>query len=422
MMKQILRRLLVIPFLACAATLQAQQAAPDPTSAAKIRIFIDCQTRCDNDYLRTEIDFAEHMRERRDADVHILVTSQNTGAGGQEHAILFTGLGGYDGLTDELRFTTPPNTAQDLIRERMARLISGGLVRYAARTSLYDAITLDYDGGDEDDDDGGPAAADPWNNWVFRVSVNGNGSGESAYTYRNVNFSLSANRVTAGWRTNLSTNARNSVNETDVGDRTVENTQTDRSVNSNVVRSISDHWSVGTRTNLNQSTFLNQDLSVRVAPAIEFNVFPYSESTRRALTFQYSLGANRVDYDQETIYSRFTETLMDQQLRVGYEMRQRWGNLEMNLAGSHYLHDLSKYQLNAFGDLELRLFRGFGVNFNGNFARIHDQLFLPKGSLTPEQILIRQQQIATSFRYFFNFGVSYSFGSIYNSVVNPRMN
>ena len=421
-MKQILRWLLFIPLLAFASGLYGQQNAPEPAASEKLRIFIDCQTRCDNDYLRTEIDFAEHMRDRRDAAVHILVTSQNTGAGGQEHALLFTGLGDFDGLTDELRFSTPPNSAEDLVRSRMAELISAGLVRYAARTPLLEAITLDYEASEDGGGDSGRASRDPWNNWVFRVSLNGNGNGESSYTYRNVNLSLSANRVTAGWRTSFNTNARTSVNETDVGDRTIENTQHDRSMGSNVVRSISDHWSVGARTGVNQSTFNNLDLSVRVAPAIEFSVFPYDESTRRALTFQYSVGANRMDYEQETIYGRHTESLVDQQLRVGYEMRQRWGSFEVDLTGSQYLHDLQKYQLSSFGNFELRLFRGFGLNFNGNASRIHDQLFLPKGSLTPEQILIRQQQIATSFRYFFNFGLSYSFGSIYNSVVNPRMN
>lgn len=33
------------------------------------------------------------------------------------------------------------------------------------------------------------------------------------------------------------------------------------------------------------STYLNQELKVRAAPAVEYNVYPYSESTRKQLTF-----------------------------------------------------------------------------------------------------------------------------------------
>jgi len=40
---------------------------------------------------------------------------------------------------------------------------------------------------------------------------------------------------------------------------------------------------------------------------------------------------------------------------------------------------------------------------------------------TPEEIIARQQALATHYSYFTGFGLSYTFGSIYNNVVNPRM-
>ena len=39
---------------------------------------------------------------------------------------------------------------------------------------------------------------------------------------------------------------------------------------------------------------------------------------------------------------------------------------------------------------------------------------------TTEEVLLRQRQLATGYQYFVNFGVSYSFGSILNNIVNPR--
>lgn len=41
-------------------------------------------------------------------------------------------------------------------------------------------------------------------------------------------------------------------------------------------------------------------------------------------------------------------------------------------------------------------------------------------SASTEEILVRQRELATGYQYEVGFGVSYSFGSIFNNVVNPR--
>ena len=43
-----------------------------------------------------------------------------------------------------------------------------------------------------------------------------------------------------------------------------------------------------------------------------------------------------------------------------------------------------------------------------------------KGGATPEEILLRRKELETNFEYFTSFGFTYTFGSIYNNVVNPR--
>ena len=72
------------------------------------------------------------------------------------------------------------------------------------------------------------------------------------------------------------------------------------------------------------------------------------------------------------------------------------------------------------GFVQLRLFRGFSLNVNGFYAWVRDQLFLPAGAASTEEILLRQRQLETSFTYFTSIGFSYQFGSIFNNVVNPR--
>jgi hypothetical protein len=57
---------------------------------------------------------------------------------------------------------------------------------------------------------------------------------------------------------------------------------------------------------------------------------------------------------------------------------------------------------------------------DGSVSRIRDQLYLKAGDATDEEILLRRRQLATSYRYRFSVGVTYTFGSIFNNVVNPR--
>ena len=396
--------------------------AETASAADGLRVFLDCPFRCDIDYLRTEIDFVEYVRNREDADVHILVTTQGTGGGGTEFAMRFVGQRAFAGVDEDLVYSSGPTESQDQVRQGMARVLAGGLVRYAVRTPMVQRLDLSFRRAQTAGAASSAARSDPWNAWVFRTSVGASLNGESSYKSHNLNASASASRTTAGWKSSLSVNGRQSRSDTRVGDRWVTNKQEDYGAGSLVVRSISDHWSVGGRANANHSTFSNRDLSMRLAPAIEFNFFPYSESTRRQLVVQYTVGTSRIHYLKETIYSKMEETLADETLSMALDTRQQWGSARAALEGAHYFHDMSKYRLEANGGIDVRLFRGLSLNLNASAERIHDQLYLVKGGLTPEEILLRQRQIATAFRYNGSLGLSYSFGSIFNSVVNPRFN
>lgn len=159
-----------------------------------------------------------------------------------------------------------------------------------------------------------------------------------------------------------------------------------------------------------------------MAPAIEYNVFPYSESTKRQLTFNYTIGVDRFDYEQETVFSKRSETLLDQALNVYLDLKQKWGTSNTTFHVSHYLNDVGKNSMSVDHWMNVRLFKGFSFNAGGGVSRIHDQLYLPKRGASDEEILVRRLQLATSYSYFFVGGFSYTFGSIYNNVVNSRFN
>ena len=49
---------------------------------------------------------------------------------------------------------------------------------------------------------------------------------------------------------------------------------------------------------------------------------------------------------------------------------------------------------------------------------ILDQIYLPRRDAIDEEILVRQRQLATDYEWQFRIGITYSFGSIFNNVVN----
>ena len=65
--------------------------------------------------------------------------------------------------------------------------------------------------------------------------------------------------------------------------------------------------------------------------------------------------------------------------------------------------------------------KGLSFNVGGGASLIRDQIFLAARGQTPEQILTQRRALASNYNVFVFAGLSYSFGSIYNSVVNPRL-
>jgi hypothetical protein len=82
--------------------------------------------------------------------------------------------------------------------------------------------------------------------------------------------------------------------------------------------------------------------------------------------------------------------------------------------------DATKWRASIGGHVSVRVFRGLNVNVGGDLSSIHDQINLRLKDLSDEDVLVRARERGTSYRYFMNFGISYTFGSIFNSVVNPR--
>ena len=57
---------------------------------------------------------------------------------------------------------------------------------------------------------------------------------------------------------------------------------------------------------------------------------------------------------------------------------------------------------------------------NNTIFPINDQIYLPNAGNTEEEILLQRQALETGFRITSNIGIRYTFGSIYNTIVNQR--
>ncbi len=163
------------------------------------------------------------------------------------------------------------------------------------------------------------------------------------------------------------------------------------------------------------------DLSVSVSPALEYSIYPYVEAIRREITVVYRFNIERNDYIDETIYGQTEETLYRQSLALRSRFRQPWGNLFASLEASNYMHDFSKNRVELDGFIDVRLFQGFSLRVSTEIELIRDLITLPAGESSLEDILLRQRQIATDFTMEFGVGISYTFGSAFNSIVNPRL-
>jgi hypothetical protein len=187
-----------------------------------------------------------------------------------------------------------------------------------------------------------------------------------------------------------------------------------------VVKSLGDHWSAGFSAGTSSSRYSNYALAVEAYPAIEYDLFPYRESTRRQLIARYAIGVRSFDYDSITIYGKSAETRAAHALLIAGEARQRWGSLSIGLDASQYLDDFARRRASLRGGVSWRVVRGLEFNVDGYYEVVRDQLNIPRGTADDEDILIRLRQLQSGYSYFMSAGLNYTFGSIFNNVVNPR--
>lgn len=392
----------------------------------KLRVFIDCRTGCDMQFIKTELPVVDFVTNRLAADAHVLVTNQRIGSGGTQYQLNIYGQNKHVNFKDTLRFITTPGATASERRQKLVQSLLLGLLPMIAKTAYISGISISLN----------PALAgtgsgfiqnntrDKWNYWAFRVGIQGEVSADKVYHTNLLNSNFSANRTTDKLKIEvyLTGSRRNSVTTSEsngITKKIVVN-NSDYGVFHNMVKSFDDHWSYGYQTNFSNSTFNNIKRKIYFNPALEYNIFNYSEVNSRSFIIRYGVDVNRNLYYDTTIYNEIKETLYGHRFSTALTLNKKWGTFFSGFNYRNYLKDHRLYSVGVSVRTDVRLTGNLSFSVNANASIVHNQLSLVKGAATEQDVLTRKRQLASTYNYYTSFGFNYRFGSILNNFVNPR--
>jgi hypothetical protein len=398
------------------------QTTPPQTGAdiPRLRVFLDCGD-CYAEYLRDQIDWVDFVRQPQDADVHLLSTSKGTGGGGNEIVLRFVGKLRFQGVDQDLRVLSVTSDTEELRRRRVLRTVIIGLASYLARDGRAGDLGVSVRTAETPVATGVTAARDPWNKWFFTLRGGGSVNAEETTREWDVEFRASADRVTDQWI--LSFGAEHSENREEFDldeDEPLRAVRRNRQFDWFTAKSWGPHWSFGFMGSSGSSTFENDRFRLEAGPAVEYSIFPYEEYASRRFVVQYTVAGIHARYNELTIFDKLRETLSGHEISSELEQEQPWGSLQVGAQFSQYFHDLSKYRFEVDGELSFRIARGISLDVEGSASRVRDQISLPKRDATDEEVLLRIRELQSGFELSFSASLTYSFGSLFNNIVNPR--
>ena len=422
--REVLTKLFIIPLIiACIPPMilgMDNYYYPTDEQKEALRVFIEYgKNRNTQRYIRTEIPFVDHVRDPYVAQVHVLITDSRTGGDGRRYNISFIGKERFSGFNQELIHISPQSETADKRREGLTKIIKMGLMPYVSQTSIADQVGISYDFSQEKT--AAIAIQDPWDYWIFNIDLGGGGRAEESTNAFNISSSIRADRVTEEWKTRNGFYYRyDEQNFSDEGE-SVKSFLKNWTLWNSLIKSLSDHWSVGLSAQASSTTYRNIRLGVNAGPAIEFNFFPWQEAERRQLIIAYHARVHSLRYFEITIYDKFRDVLFSHSIDFELEMTQPWGEIDIDIEARQYPTLKDTYSVKLDMDLSVRFSSAFSFFVSTRLQRLHDQIYLPKGELSIDEILLRRKQLATTYDIGYRLGVRFTFGSIYNNVVNHRL-
>lgn len=391
----------------------------------KIKVYLDCNMPwlCDIEFLRNELKMVDYVRDRFLCDVQVVSNVQFSAGGGELNTLSFLGQNKFDHHRDTIEYFNDPTYTEDDKRRKMLRYLKLGLVQYIAKSPIAEQVEITYKVVDGDSSATTSKVKDKWNLWQYQIGSAGFFNGDRNSSSVSVSSRLSASRETEKNRFNLSVYNeinRSRYNYFDNNEEQIIKVNTDQQglIGDYVVKK-GQHWAVGMACRANRDVFSNIDFRASLRPKIEYSITPYKDFNSKRLVVEYSIGPQYSTYRDTTIYLKVEELLLQQTIGITTSITQPWGSVNAGVEYTTYLHDLSKNNIFIGGGVSWRIFKGLQFSVGGNFSFQYDQLSIPKGNASLEDLLTKSRIIGSSYNYWGGIGFSYSFGSIYNSQVNP---
>lgn len=382
-------------------------------------LFIKCD-RCDNNFLKNEINYVNHVREQGLADIQLFIYRNRNANNGNRYSLDFIGKNEFSEKELSLVLDTNPRLTQDEVRNALKKKIDIGLVYFLVESNISNRINISYD-SIINNNESYESSSDKWKNWVFQSSGAVNFENETSRNESNIRIELDADKVTDKIKLQFDVDFERSNNKYENQDNVFISKRNRKSFDAKSVWSINDKWSAGFNAGASGDTYQNIDYRHYIMPAIEYSFFPYYEFVRREMVINYRIGYGYRNYIEETIYNKFEENVYLHQLAFETRFRQPWGEIYTNFRAKSFLQDPSKNSFRFDSWFSIRVFEGLSVKFGGEIELIRDQLSLPKGNASIEDLLLQQQEIATDFRSEFRIAIGYTFGSAFNNYLNSRL-
>lgn len=382
----------------------------------KVKVFLSC--RCDDDFIKQNTLVFDYVRDRTLSDIEVFVFEITNASGGRNYSFEYKGKNDFQNLENQISIDLAKNLTFAEARDQLLKTYKLGMVSFLQNTSFQDQVEVNFGNKKVNPEE---LSLDRWKNWVFEVSGSLNLENQKSIREEEYRLGMEVDRVSELWRIRSDFQILRSINFFSGDDESYNSERQRTFFSGSIVKSLSNHFSTGVFGNYLDDTFSNYESYFNFSPALEYNFFPYSEVLTKEVTLAYKIGFNSFKYIEETIYGFMKQEIFNQSLTLNLRYREKWGSIYSYLVASQFLDEPDQNRLTLNNNINLRIIRGLSLRISGNFQLIRDQINLPKGEASIEDLLLRQRQISTNYQNRVSLGLSYTFGSIFNNVVNTRL-
>ena len=382
----------------------------------KIKVFLSCN--CDDSYIKQNTLLLDYVRDRTLSDIEVFVFDISNASSGRNFTFEYKGKNDFQNKENKISTNITQNLTFNEAREVLLKTYKMGMVHFLQNTVFQNQVDVSFN---DQMDVPQEMSFDQWKNWVFEISGSFNFENEESINEEEYNVGFDIDRVTEMWRVRSYFRQRRAVKFFSGDEENFTSERNSTYFSGSLVKSISDHFSTGIFGSYQKDTFRNYKSFFNFSPALEYNFIPYNEVLTREITLAYKLGYNFYEYLEETLYGFLDQKMFNQSLTLNLRFREKWGSIYSYMVASQFLDQPDQNRLTLNNNINLRIVRGLSLRISGSFQLIRDQINLPKGEASIEDLLLRQRQISTNYQNRISMGLSYTFGSIFNNIVNTRL-